>query len=162
MQSSESLKEMERVLREERVGYLGLSRDGSPYVIPLNYCYIDGKIVFHCAHEGKKLDSLRSNPRVCFTVGRQSGGMTRHPQGASCHTDADSVVCYGMGRIVEDKEERRIVLNEFNRRFEPAAEEITEEAASTCCAVEIAVEEMTGRRQREGMELARWSHRFRE
>jgi nitroimidazol reductase NimA-like FMN-containing flavoprotein (pyridoxamine 5'-phosphate oxidase superfamily) len=97
----ESREEMEKLLREEVVGYLGLSMDGKPYVVPLNYGYADGKILFHCALTGKKLDYLRANPHVCFTVGRQAGEVRRHA-GDPCHVDSDSVICYGKARVVED------------------------------------------------------------
>ena len=146
----ESHEEMERILREETLGYLGLSMDGMPYVVPLNYGYVEGKILFHCALTGKKLDYLRANPHVCFTVGRQSGQVRRHPGGALCHIDNDSVICYGIARVVEDLEERRKVLDAFNRCLQPDAEEIALEAAANCCAVEIKVTEMTGRQQRVG------------
>ena len=35
--------EMEAILQEEVLGYLGLSMDGTPYVVPLNYAYMDGR-----------------------------------------------------------------------------------------------------------------------
>ena len=40
----ESRYEMERLLQEEKVGYLGLSLDEKPYVVPLNYHYSEGRI----------------------------------------------------------------------------------------------------------------------
>ncbi len=61
-------KRMEGILRGEKAGYLGLSIDGNPYVVPLNYGYVDGRIVFHCALTGRKLDGLLADPRVCLTV----------------------------------------------------------------------------------------------
>ena len=156
---NESREEMEEILHEEAVGYLGLSMDGMPYVVPLNYAYVEGKILFHCALRGKKLDYLRANPRVCFTVGRQSGKVLRHPQGALCHVDVDSVICYGVVRIVESVEERKEILTAFNRRLQPTAEEIALEDASKCCAVEIKIVEMTGRRQR-GRAHTYWKYSF--
>ena len=69
----DSREEMEQILREEVLGYLGLAGDGPPYVVPLNYAYAAGKILFHCALTGQKLDAIRRNPHVCFTVGRQIG-----------------------------------------------------------------------------------------
>ena len=156
---NESREEMERILREERVGYLGLSMDGKPYVVPLNYGYVEGRILFHGALTGKKLDYLRANPRVCFTVGRQFGKVVRHPQGALCHVNLDSVICYGVARIVESVEERKKILNTFNRCLQPDAEEITPEVASKCCAVEIKVTEMTGRQERKGKHTY-WRCRF--
>lgn len=145
----ESREEMEKILGEETIGYLGLSMNGESYVVPLNYAYVEGKILFHCALTGKKLDYLRENSRVCFTVGRQFGQVRRHAEGGPCHVDNDSVICYGKGRVIEDGEERRNALNRFNRYYQPTAEEISMEAAAKCYAVEIEIAGMTGRRERE-------------
>jgi nitroimidazol reductase NimA-like FMN-containing flavoprotein (pyridoxamine 5'-phosphate oxidase superfamily) len=155
----QSRQEMEDILREEVVGYLGLSMDGKPYVVPLNYGYIDGKILFHCALTGRKLDYLRANPKVCFTVGRQSGQVRRHAEGDPCHVDNDSVICYGQARIVEDVEERKRLLDIFNRCFQPDAERISLESAANCYAVEIQISEMTGRQERE-KERTYWYYTF--
>src|SRR5512136_2795322 len=81
----ESAEEMEKLLTEERVGYLGVSHHNVPYVVPLTYGYCEGKIIFHGASEGKKLEIIRENPTVCFTVSRHYGKMVSHPQGAECH-----------------------------------------------------------------------------
>ena len=77
-----------------------------PYVVPLNYAYVDGRILFHCAMTGKKLDYLQRNQRVCFAVARQFGEIRRHAEENLCHVDSDSVICYGRARIIEDLEER--------------------------------------------------------
>ena len=90
-----------------------------------------------------------SNPNVCFTVARQSGQVRRHAEGDPCHLDSDSVICYGKARIIEDVQERQVVLNEFNRSFNPDAEDITLESAAKCSAVVIDITEMTGQRERE-------------
>jgi nitroimidazol reductase NimA-like FMN-containing flavoprotein (pyridoxamine 5'-phosphate oxidase superfamily) len=153
--------QMEQILRGEKVGYLGLSIDGKPYVVPLNYGYVEGRIVFHCALTGRKLDGLLADPRVCFTVARQSGEVIRHPQGAHCPIETESVMCFGTARVLDDLAERARALNEFNRRLDPGADEITVEIASTCYAVEVRIAEMTGRR-RHGLEHERWRHSFEE
>ena len=145
----ESRRQMEKVLREERVGYLGLSMQGLPYVVPLTYGYIDGKILFHCKSKGKKLDYIRGNNRVCFTVSRHFGEMVPHPQGAICHVNSDSVICYGIARIIDDVKERRKVLDMFNQCLQANAKEITIEDVANCSAVEIQVNEMTGREERD-------------
>ena len=145
----ESREEMEEILREEVVGYLGVSLDGAPYVVPLNYTYLDGRILFHCALTGKKLDGIRAHPEVCFTVGRQMGEVRRHEEGDVCHVDSDSVICCGTARVIDGVEERKAILNAFNRRYRPDAEEISSKQAQNCGAVEIRISEMTGRRERE-------------
>jgi len=145
----ESRDDMEELLQDESIGYLGLAMDGTPYVVPLNYSYSEGTIIFHCALDGKKLDFIRSNPLVCFTVGRQAGPVRDHADGNLCHVDSDSVICYGRARILEDIDERKTALNAFNRRFRPGADELTTERALKCCVVEIRISEMTGRQERE-------------
>jgi nitroimidazol reductase NimA-like FMN-containing flavoprotein (pyridoxamine 5'-phosphate oxidase superfamily) len=150
---------MEQILQEETIGYLGLSVEGKPYVVPLNYGYIEGKILFHCALSGLKLDHIQENPQVCFTVGRQSGEVRRHAEGDPCHIDSDSVICYGRARIIEDLEERKGLLDAFNRCFRPDAEEISLESTAKCGAVEIEIAEMTGRRERE-RERIYWRYQF--
>lgn len=158
-QFADSLEEMEKVLREERIGYLGLSGQGSPYVVPLNFGYVDGRILFHCALEGTKLDCIRANPRVCFAVSRQFGEVVPHPQGASCHVNSDSVLCYGTARILEDLQERRSALDAFNHCLQPDARPVSLEDIARCYAVEITVALMTGRTERDG-KCTHWKHEF--
>jgi len=144
----ESRTEMEQILREEGIGYLGVAADGQPYVVPLNYLYRDGKILFHCALTGQKLDAIRRNPAVCFTVGRQAGPVRDHA-GTACHSDSDSVVCYGRARLLDDLTERAAALNAFSRHYRPDAPEVSSERVARCMAVEVTITEMTGRRERD-------------
>ena len=155
----ESRDEMERLLREEEIGHLGLSLEGKPYVVPLNYHYAGGKIWFHCGFKGKKLDYLKENPEVCFVVARQAGGVREHPGGNPCHVDSDSVICYGKARVLDDLDEREIALNAFNRRFRPDAADIAQERVKNCCVIEITISEMTGRQERERKRTC-WRYSF--
>ena len=152
--TSEGLAEMESILRRETWGCLGLCMDGRPYVVPLNHAYVDGKILFHCALKGRKLDCIRANPHVCFVVARQEATVSDHG-GTQCHLDCDSVICTGTARIVEDLEERARVLDAFNRAFKPDAEDLPMDRVRGCAAVEITVTGMTGRRERGG-KRTRW------
>jgi nitroimidazol reductase NimA-like FMN-containing flavoprotein (pyridoxamine 5'-phosphate oxidase superfamily) len=155
----ESKEEMEALLRQETLGYLGLAAGGWPYVVPLNYVYAEGTILFHCALAGEKLDDIRANPQVCFTVAHQTGRVRDHAGQNPCHVDSDSVICFGRARIVEAVEERQALLDVFNRRFNPDAEPISQKRTENCGAVEITIEEMTGRRERE-RGVTYWQYRF--
>jgi len=145
----ESREAIEKLLQEEEVGYLGLAEGGKPYVVPVNYHYTDGKIIFHCGFKGKKINYLKANPQVCFTVGRQPGWVREHAGGDPCHVDSDSVICYGTARVMEDLHERKLAMEAYRRRFRPGAGETTLEKMVNCCVVEISVSEMTGRQERE-------------
>jgi uncharacterized protein len=157
----ESRDEMEAILREISFGFLGMAMGDEPYVIPINYAYTNGKILFHCAFEGKKLGYLASNPMVCFTAAKQVGAVQRHNEGDSCHMDSESVVCYGTARVIDDVEERTTALNTFNHYFRPDAKELSAKIVAGCAVVEIAVTQMTGRRERD-RELTCWRFSFQE
>ena len=56
-----------------RRGVFAVNGDnGYPYAIPINYIYDadDGKIYFHGAKAGHKIDAIRTCDKVCFTVYR--------------------------------------------------------------------------------------------
>ncbi|MBR6060592.1 MAG: pyridoxamine 5'-phosphate oxidase family protein, partial [Spirochaetales bacterium] len=54
------------ILKNEKRSVLSLiGDDGYPYGIPLNHFYDerDGKIYFHGAKEGHKIDAIKANPK---------------------------------------------------------------------------------------------------
>ena len=56
------------ILKKEKRGVLCMTADGWPYGIPMDHVLLDGKLYFHCAKAGKKLEALREDDRVCYTV----------------------------------------------------------------------------------------------
>ena len=64
-----SPEECRAVLERGTSGVLALTGDGGwPYAVPLSYVYADGKLYFHSAKSGHKVDAIRSCPRVSFCV----------------------------------------------------------------------------------------------
>lgn len=57
------------ILKKGEYGILStVSSNNEPYGVPVNYCLIDECLYFHCAPEGRKIDHMNNNPRVCFCV----------------------------------------------------------------------------------------------
>ena len=60
------------ILDTGKVLHLGLAVDNEPYVVPMNYGYTleDDKLVLylHSAVRGRKLDMIRKNPKVFFSI----------------------------------------------------------------------------------------------
>ncbi len=66
--SQEAAKQL---LHQERRGVFAVNGDdGYPFAIPVNYYYCEkeGKIYFHGARVGHKVDALKKNDKICFTV----------------------------------------------------------------------------------------------
>ena len=57
-------QECEAVLSAAQRGVLAVhGENGYPYGLPVNYLCLDGKIYFHCAKAGHKLDAVRANDK---------------------------------------------------------------------------------------------------
>lgn len=92
------------ILRRGRFTTLAMVQDGEPYAVTLSYGYdeLAGALYFHLAREGRKVDAIAADPRVCGTVVIDGG----YEPGACKHHYA-SVVFTGTVRLVEDPEELR-------------------------------------------------------
>ena len=101
-----SEKEAAAVLERGTSGVLAVLGDGGyPYAVPLSYVYQDGKIYFHCAGSGHKLDGIRNCDKVSFCVIDQD---EVHPEKYT--TYFRSVIAFGKARILEEDEKRKTIL----------------------------------------------------
>lgn len=77
-----------------------------PYIVPFNYGYKDGCLYIHSAPEGKKIDLLRKENRVCFEV-EDTIGITKGELACSWTTSYRSVIGYGTVEILSDEESKQ-------------------------------------------------------
>lgn len=146
-------EEIIKILSNGTAGVLAVDGDGGyPYAVPLSYVYHNGKIFFHCAKSGHKLDAIRRNPRVSFCVVGQDQVM---PQEYT--TYFRSVIAFGKARILETDAEKWAALRLLAEKYYPEASAQEHDGAirndyAPVCIVELIVEHMTGK---EAIELAR-------
>lgn len=83
---------------------------GVPYVIPLSFGYsLKGGVLelyFHCAHVGKKLDCIRKNPNVAFSMCVENRIEIHEDVYCKSGRFYASVVGQGKAEIVEDSAEK--------------------------------------------------------
>ncbi len=60
-------KEIDALLENKVLGRIGCHDKGQTYVVPITYVYDGDAIICHSA-PGKKIDMMRSNPKVCFQI----------------------------------------------------------------------------------------------
>ena len=110
---------------------------------PISYVNIAGKVYFHCALEGLKLDNILINPKVCFTV---VGKTKVLPDKFS--TEFESIMAYGKASIIQG-EEKILVLREIIKKYSPefieSGEQYISKAAEKTCVVKIDVNHITGK-----------------
>ncbi|MEW5919977.1 MAG: pyridoxamine 5'-phosphate oxidase family protein [Bacillota bacterium] len=86
--------EIETFLQQQTIGRLGTFSEDYPYIVPLCYVYYQKSIYFHSGLRGKKIQSIRKNPRVCFQVD-QVEKFRVDPSPCNFNITYRSVIVYG-------------------------------------------------------------------
>lgn len=92
----------ERIVIGAATGVLVMSRGDEPYAVPMNHSFFEGRLYFHCAPEGMKLDFLRANPKVVYVVTTYFGPPEKYVGTANCHGKWESAIVYGTAAIPAD------------------------------------------------------------
>ncbi len=94
-----SQKECEHLLNKATSGVLALSGDeGYPYALPISFVYDEGKLYFHSAKSGHKIDAIKKEPKASFCIIDQD---TIVPEKYT--TYFRSVIAFGKLSIIEDE-----------------------------------------------------------
>lgn len=137
-----------RILEKAENGVMALSGDdGYPYTVPLNHVLMDGKLYFHGATEGHKVDAIHRCDKASYCV---IGADEVDAQNLS--TRFRSVVAFGRVRMVEDVELKRRALMAVGERFAPRnmqgiIREIDESIHHTGI-IELTIEHLSGKESR--------------
>ena len=99
-------QEIETILQRAAVCRLALADENGPYVVPLCFGYRDNRLYFHSAREGRKLDMLKKNNRVCFEIDVDLE-LRKAAQPCQWTMGYQSVIGFGDAFIVESPEAKR-------------------------------------------------------
>lgn len=136
------------ILQEEKRGVLALfGDDGYPYAVPLNFVYDKGKLYFHCAPAGHKIDAIRRSDKVSFCVTNRG----EKPDDDWAYF-VKSVIVFGRARLLTDRNEIIDKCRLLGLKYYPDAREVEEEIQKDghrVACIELTAEHMTGKRVHE-------------
>lgn len=140
------------VLQKATSGTLALLGDNDyPYAVPISYVYDNGKLYFHSAMAGHKVDAIRRCNKASFCVIEQDDV---RPEKYT--TYFRSVIAFGRIEIVEDEAEKRTIMHLMGNRFNPnhddALQKELESGLAHMLAIRMDIEHLTGK---EAIELVR-------
>lgn len=105
---------IEEILKEGLYGVLATTGvDGYPYATPLSYIYHNGKIYFHCAPSGMKMENISNCDKVSFTVVTDVETLPNQ-----FSTKYRSVVLFGRAKVIEGSE-KDAALEEIIEKYAP-------------------------------------------
>ncbi len=143
---------LERWLAEAVVGRLAtVDEDGYPVIKPVNFVHEAGKVYFHCAREGEKLDDIRRDSRVGFEMDEVLGIVPTTGRGCQTSCLYRSVIIRGRARILDDDADaalKRRALELIIAKYSSAGPEMGQAEVDACLVVEITIERLSGKEAR--------------
>ncbi len=109
-------KSIREIISNSLICRLGIFDDDYPYIVPMNYGYHNNALYFHCAGEGKKIELLRRNNKVCFEI-EQSSEIIKDPVSCNWTMKYCSVIGYGIIEILSDHESKKEGLDIIMRHY---------------------------------------------
>ncbi|HSH50614.1 MAG TPA: pyridoxamine 5'-phosphate oxidase family protein [Bacteroidales bacterium] len=140
------MDELEAIIKKCKVCRVGMADGNSPYVLAMNFGYEDQTIWLHCGKEGKKVDILKRNNKVCLEFDTDHKIFARHEHVACSWRYAyRGVLVHGHALFVEDNEEKMKGLNILMKNFSDREFEYSKPAVNNILVIKIPVESITGR-----------------
>ena len=134
------------ILKNEKRGVLSvIGDDGYPYGIPMDHYYNEenGKIYFHCALEGHKMDAVKACDKVSYCVFDE--GYRNEGEWA---LNIKSVIVFGHVRVLDDHEQGLRMAELLAEKFTDDRAYIDHElkhSGPRMACLEITPEHMTGK-----------------
>jgi nitroimidazol reductase NimA-like FMN-containing flavoprotein (pyridoxamine 5'-phosphate oxidase superfamily) len=133
------------ILQTGTSGVLAVAGDDDyPYAVPLSYAYKDGKLFFHFARAGHKLDGIARNEKVSFCVIDKDDVVQK-----TFTTHFRSAIVFGRMRILTDEHEKRHGLECLVAKYSPdylaEGRVEVEKSLERVFIGELTIEHMTGK-----------------
>jgi nitroimidazol reductase NimA-like FMN-containing flavoprotein (pyridoxamine 5'-phosphate oxidase superfamily) len=140
------------ILDRNTAGTLALLGDDDyPYSLPISYVYADGKIYFHSAKSGHKIDAIKKHEKASFSVIDKDEIVPEEYT-----TYFRSVITFGKVRLVEDLDEIRriatVLAMKYSSDFEEGIPEEIDSSINNMAIIEMTIDHITAK---EAIELVK-------
>ncbi|MBU2227502.1 MAG: pyridoxamine 5'-phosphate oxidase family protein [Proteobacteria bacterium] len=137
-----------RALMEEAlVCRIGLVDGLAPYVVPMNFGLGEDCLYLHCATEGRKLEILRKNDRVCFEMDLLRE-VKQGPEACGWSARYESVIGFGRAVLLTDLEEKRRGLDRIMDHYGATGPySYPDDRLAKTAVIRIDIERLTGKRR---------------
>jgi nitroimidazol reductase NimA-like FMN-containing flavoprotein (pyridoxamine 5'-phosphate oxidase superfamily) len=138
-------KLIEDIISKCEICRIAMVDDTEPYIVPVNYGFYKNDLYIHSAAQGRKIDVLRKNNRVCFEIELP---YEIHKEDNACDwgTNYRSVIGYGTVEIISDIELKKKGLDIIMRQHGKTTENIYDDALlSRMVLLVLHIDEISGK-----------------
>jgi nitroimidazol reductase NimA-like FMN-containing flavoprotein (pyridoxamine 5'-phosphate oxidase superfamily) len=137
---------LDAIVQKALVCRLAMCDGDQPYVIPLNFGYDGNCFYMHCAREGKKIDILEKNNRVCLEIDVDHE-LVKGESACDWGIKAKSVIATGKAVLIEDEEGKRRALDIIMEHYGASPPySYREKGFHKALIIRVDVESMTGKK----------------
>jgi len=136
---------IEAVIRQCDVCFVGMADpDGTPYVLPMNFGYSAGVLYLHSAQEGRSIDILKRNPKVCVAFNPRNELVWQHP-GMACsyRMRGSSVIAWGTVVFEEDMDRKKAALDILMKQYTTTETQFSDPAVANVKIWRITFDKVT-------------------
>ena len=148
------MRRKEKLMSEDTMGYIiikagfgtlaCIGADGYPYSVPLNYVYENDKIYFHSAKSGQKIDHIKFQNNVCFSVVSYYKILPE-----KFDTEYDSVIVFGKAHCVGDASEKsqalKLLIRKYSENYLAEGTDYIQRSSNATAVYRIDIEHKTGK-----------------
>ncbi len=142
--------EIDALLGQTKVCRVAFAVASEPYLVPLSHGYdpTSNAIFFHTAGEGKKIECIEANPRVCFEVEGRVEVKEGDERACSWGVRYESVIGFGtIVELVSPEEKRRALACVADQQAGRSTEwTMDEKVVSGTRVWRVDIESVTGKR----------------
>lgn len=138
-------KEIESIINRCDVCRIALCENNSPYVVPVCFGYRDNRLYFHSASNGRKIDIIKKNNRVCFEFDIH-GELIRHENPCDWDVKYNSVIGYGKAFFIDGIKEKTDALNIIAGHYSTDAFEYQINSVENLTVIRVEIENLTGKK----------------
>jgi len=135
---------IESIILKSSVCRLALSEDDRPYIVPLCFGYKDNALYFHSAREGKKVDMLRKNSKVCFEIDTDHE-IVSDESPCKWTMKYRSVIGKGKASLIHDPEAKRQAFDIIMHHYSDKVSAYSEAGLNNSLIIKVEIENMTGK-----------------
>ncbi len=141
------LAAIEKILKSGTICQLAFTTESVPYLVTLNYGYAEGVLYFHSASEGRKIDLIKENPEVAFTVAVDKG-LIKGENACNWSVRFQSVVGQGEISLLESSEAKQQGLDLFMAQYSDEKFSYPDKMIQATAVFKLVIGEMTAKQSR--------------
>lgn len=142
-------QEIDCLLEQAQTASLAtINPDGTPYVTPVHFLYVNGAVYIHGLPAGQKIDNINANPAVSFTAYEMRGLLLdQGEKPCGTNTSYQSAIIQGTAGLVLDIAEKKMALQGIVQKYTPslANKVLPENMVKGTAVLKITVDKVTGK-----------------